>query len=197
MYLLTRSLWGRKDAAFLAALAFAFAPHRVMHVPHLQVLMSGWMPVSLWGLHRYFAAGSRRALAVFAAAFALLALSNGYFLYFFAVPVAIVAIGQLARTWATGSGASRAGRAAGRADLGRGRARGRRRDRPCRDRLRAGAAGAGRRRAVGEMVTYSARWSDYLRIPDDLWLWMGTLRVGDAERMLFPGLTIVALAPSA
>ena len=52
MYLLAGSLWGRKDAAFLAALAFAFAPHRLMHVPHLQVLMSGWMPISLWGLHR-------------------------------------------------------------------------------------------------------------------------------------------------
>ena len=88
MYLLARSLWGRRDAAFLAALAFAFAPHRVMHVAHLQALMSGWLPVSLWGLHRYFDTGSRRALAVFAGAFALAGLSNGYFLYFFAVPVA-------------------------------------------------------------------------------------------------------------
>ena len=44
MYLLARSLWGRRDAACLAALAFAFAPYRVMHLPHLQILMSGWMP---------------------------------------------------------------------------------------------------------------------------------------------------------
>ncbi len=92
MYLLARSLWGRRDAAFLAALAFAFAPHRVMHVPHLQVLMSGWMPLSLWGLHGYFATGSRRSLAVFAGAFAALAMSNGYFLYFFSVPVALIVV---------------------------------------------------------------------------------------------------------
>jgi energy-converting hydrogenase Eha subunit A len=97
MYLLARALWGRKDAAFLAALAFAFAPHRVMHIPHLQVLFSGWMPIGLWGLHRYFQTGSWRALGVFAGAYALLALSNGYFLYFFAVPVAVVAAGGLIR----------------------------------------------------------------------------------------------------
>ena len=188
MYLLARSLWGRKDAAFLAALAFAFAPHRVMHVPHLQVLTSGWMPLSLWGLHRYFEAGSRRSLAVFAGAFALLALSNGYFLYFFAVPVAIVAIGELARTWVTGSGPAR-GRAGWRGVLALVSAA-----------LAVAAAIApaamayvrvrrafGLRRDIGEMVAYGARWSDYLRIPDDLWLWMGTLRVGDGERMLFPG----------
>jgi hypothetical protein len=52
----------------------------------------------------------------------------------------------------------------------------------------------GLRREIGEMVAYGARWSDYLRIPDGLWLWMGTLRVGDGERMLFPGMAIVALA---
>ena len=59
--------------------------------------MSGWMPVALWGLHRYFQSRSRRALAVFAVAYILLALSNGYFLYFFAVPVAVVASGGLIR----------------------------------------------------------------------------------------------------
>ena len=107
MYLLARSLWGRKDAAFIAAVAFAFAPHRVMHVPHLQVLMSGWMPVSLWGLHRYFATGSRRSLAVFAGAFAVLGLSNGYFLYFFSIPAALIVACELASARPGGSGPRR------------------------------------------------------------------------------------------
>ncbi|MCX6550907.1 MAG: hypothetical protein NTY02_07860 [Acidobacteria bacterium] len=102
MYLLTRSLWGRRDAAWIGALAFAFAPHRVMYIPHLQVLLSGWMPISLWGLHCYFATGSRRALAVFAAAFALLALSNGYFLFFFAVPVGAIVVAEVGRRVAGG-----------------------------------------------------------------------------------------------
>jgi hypothetical protein len=95
MYVLARSLWGRSDAAWVGALAFAFATHKAMHVSHLQMLMSGWMPIGLWGLHRYFEVGSRRALTVFVAGFALTALSNGYFLYFFAVPVMVVAASHL------------------------------------------------------------------------------------------------------
>ena len=195
MYLLARSLWGRRDAACLAALAFAFAPHRVMHLPHLQILMSGWMSVSLWGLHGYFATGSRRALAVFAAAFALLGLSNGYFLYFFSVPVAIVIVAHAVRAWVSPGSAGRA--AAMRRDL-----------------ANLGLAGLailgaiapvalaylrvrqtyGFRRSVGEMAGYSARWADAFRIPEGLWAWKGVLSVGEGERMLFPGVTIVALA---
>jgi hypothetical protein len=195
MYLLAKRLWGRRDAACLAALAFAFAPHRVMHLPHLQILMSGWMPLSLWGLHGYFATGSRRALAVFAAAFALLGLSNGYFLYFFSVPVAVLVVARLAAAVRPG-------------DDGVGR------DATWRMLVELGAAAlailaaiapaaaaylrvrhaAGLHRSLDEMATYSAAWTDFLRIPTGLWLWSGTLRVGEGERMLFPGVTIVVLA---
>jgi hypothetical protein len=91
MYLLARDLTGRRDAAILAALAFMWCPYRAPQVTHLQVLVNGWMPVALWALHRWFATGSRRALAGFVAAFVLQGLSNGYFLFFLAVPVAIVA----------------------------------------------------------------------------------------------------------
>ena len=65
MYLLARELTGRRDAAFLAGVGFAFAPMRALHVSHLQVLAWGWMPIALWGLHRYFGRRSRAALAVF------------------------------------------------------------------------------------------------------------------------------------
>jgi hypothetical protein len=198
MYLLARALWGRTDAAFLAALAFAFAPHRVMHVPHLQVLMSGWMPLSLWGLHGYFATGSRGALAVFAAAFAALALSNGYFLYFFSIPVVLIVASELARAWTRERGPSRrrvpwravgelamaaAGVLAAIAPAALAYARMRRE--------------LGFHRAVDEMAAFSATWSDYLRIPGGLRLWSGVLPVGDGERMLFPGAIIVALAATA
>ena len=195
MYLLALSLWGRRDAAVLAALAFAFAPHRVLHVSHLQVLMSGWMPVSLWGLHRYFDSGSRRALAVFAGAFALLALSNGYFLYFFAIGVAVVIIGHLVRVRLTAAASWR--------DVVRRR--------PVRDlavALLAVAAGIapaaigyvrarqtfGLHRSAGEILAFSAAWSDYLATPSIIWLRSGMLTSGELERMLFPGLTIVVLA---
>ena len=96
MYLLARLVSGRRDAAVLAALIFAFGPYRAGHVSHLQVLLSGWMPMTLWLLHRYFAAPSWRRVAAFAAAFVLQALSNGYFLFFLALPVAIVVVFELA-----------------------------------------------------------------------------------------------------
>jgi hypothetical protein len=67
MYLLARELSGRRDAAFLAGLAFACSPMRALHVSHLQVLAWGWMPIALWGLHRYFSRRSTAALAIFAA----------------------------------------------------------------------------------------------------------------------------------
>ena len=97
MFLLTRALWGRADAALLAALAFELTPYRLAQTPHLQVLMNGWMPIGLLALHRYFASGSRRWLAAFAAVFVVLGLSNGYYLYFFALPVAVVIAAEMIR----------------------------------------------------------------------------------------------------
>jgi hypothetical protein len=198
MYLLARALWGRRDAAFLAALAFAFAPHRLMHVPHLQVLFSGWMPVGLWGLHRYFQTGSRRALGVFAGAYALLALSNGYFLYFFAVPVAVVAAGGLIRAAIVARGPLRirvpwrdlASLAAAAAAVGAAIA-------PAAAAYLRVRQTYGFRRSVGEIAAFSASWSDYVRIPKGLWAWSRVLTVGEGERMLFPGVTIVVLAAMA
>ena len=95
MYLLARELTGRRGVAFLAGLAFAFGPMRALHVSHLQILAWGWMPIALWGLHRFFAWRTRSALAVFAFAFTAEALSNGYFLYFLALASAFVVVYEL------------------------------------------------------------------------------------------------------
>ena len=60
---------------------------------HLQVLMSGWMPSGLWGLHRLLATGSRRALGAFCRLLRPAGLVEWtIFWYFMAVPVVIVAI---------------------------------------------------------------------------------------------------------
>jgi hypothetical protein len=82
-YLFVRDLTGRPFAAFVAGLAFAFAPYRISQYSHLQVLSTYWMPLALYGLHRYFAARRVRALAGAAAALALQNLSCGYYLLFF------------------------------------------------------------------------------------------------------------------
>src|SRR3954471_4990793 len=92
LFLLARELTDRSDAAFAAGVAFACSPYRVAEAFHLQVLMSGWMPVTLYGLHRFLAIGSTRTLLLFSVAFLLQAYSNGYFLYFTAVPVAVVTL---------------------------------------------------------------------------------------------------------
>jgi hypothetical protein len=103
MYLLVRDLTGRPWAAFLAGLAFAFAPYRISQYSHLQVLSSQWMPFALLGLRRYFArveagAGRRRqALAGGAGAIVVQNLSCGYYLLFFTPFVAAFAIVEMAR----------------------------------------------------------------------------------------------------
>jgi hypothetical protein len=85
MFLLARELTGRSDAAFVAGLAFAFAPYRVASLPHLQVLSSAWMPLALYGFRRYFTVGRVRALAGGAAAWTVQNLSCGYYLFYFSL----------------------------------------------------------------------------------------------------------------
>ena len=186
MYLLARDLTGRRDAAVLAALAFMWCPNRAPHVTHLQVLMNGWMPIALWALHRYFATGSRRALAGFAAAFVVQGLSNGYFLFFLAVPVAIVAIVELVRH----------------------------RDRLATHALHLAAAAIviglaiapvaatylrvkreqGLSRTRGDAVQFGARPADYVTVSHQPRLWSKVLPIGAGEKELFPGLVVIVLA---
>ena len=97
MYLLATYLTHSRLAGGVAAAAFMMlAPVRGHEGDHVQVVMYGWMPVALWALHRYFDTGRRLALVVFAAAFLLQGLSNGYYLYFLAFVVIVVGGVELA-----------------------------------------------------------------------------------------------------
>jgi hypothetical protein len=89
MYWLGYTLTRRHDAAFVAGLAFAFAPYRLAQLPHIQVLCSFWTPVCLAALHRYDRDGSPRWAALAAGAWLMQALSNGYYLLFLSVLLAI------------------------------------------------------------------------------------------------------------
>ncbi len=83
MFLLVRE-WTRQPlAAFLAGVAFAYAPYRLAQLPHLQVLSTQWMPFALYGLRRYFDTRRLRALAGGTAALVVQSLSCGYFMLFF------------------------------------------------------------------------------------------------------------------
>ena len=96
MYLLVRELTGNSWAAFAGGLLFAFAPYRLTHASHLQVLSSQWMPFVLYGLLRYFQ--TRRVPPLAGAALALVAqtLSSGYYLLFFGPFAAAFGIWQIA-----------------------------------------------------------------------------------------------------
>jgi hypothetical protein len=75
----------RELAAVCGALAYGFGPYRAGQLAHLQVLTAQWMPLALLALHGYIETGNRRWLPLFAAAWLVQALSNGYYLLFFPV----------------------------------------------------------------------------------------------------------------
>ena len=95
MYLLVRDLTQSRAAAAVAGTFYAFCPFRFAQIAHIQMVATGWLPLALWGLHRYFRTRARGWLAVFAAGCCLQALSNTYVAYFMAVPLVAVAVDGL------------------------------------------------------------------------------------------------------
>jgi hypothetical protein len=188
-WLLARDVCGRDDAAFVAGLAFACSPLRVPHVTHLQVLMSGWIPVSLWALERYFGTGRRRWLAAWVVAFLLNAGSNGYYLFFASIPTLFIVLrgvwrdraraGRIALEFGTACIATLAVLAPIAAAYLRVR----------RDQ--------GLWRTLSTVRQYSPDVTAYVAASPSLWLWGGVLPRGGSEMALFPGLMIVALGAAA
>ncbi len=75
----------RDLAALAAALAYGFGPYRAGQLAHLQVLTSQWMPLTLLAMHMYIEEPHGRWLMLFAGAWIVQALSNGYYLLFLPV----------------------------------------------------------------------------------------------------------------
>ena len=89
MYALVYRLTRSAAAAFIAGLAFAFAPYRMATLPHIQLLASFWAPLALLGLHEFVSAGRWQWLLLYATAWALQGAANGYTLVFFSILVGI------------------------------------------------------------------------------------------------------------
>ena len=89
MYALVWRLTRSSAAAFLAGLAYAFSPYRVSQLPHIQMLLSFWMPVALLGLHGYLETRRARWLALFGVSWLLQGASNGYYLIYFTLFVGL------------------------------------------------------------------------------------------------------------
>ena len=147
--------------------------------------MTGWMPIGLWALHRYGAGGSWRTLAVFTVAFLLQGMSNLYYLYFYCLPVTVVALVALIRAprprlrMAIEFGVALLVIAAVTAPVVRAYYDARR------DR--------GLVRSAGEIRVFSADVSSYVHVSPSLAVWGGVLRTGRAERELFAGATVLGL----
>jgi hypothetical protein len=169
-------------AAVCAALAYGFGPYRAGQLAHLQVLTSEWMPLALLAMHTYVDRGRKRWLGVFAFAWVVQALSNGYYLLFF--PVLLVlwlawfvdwrrpARGlSLAACWIASSlllVPLLATYATVQTTLGVGR-------------------------TAAEMALFSARPESFLHPPAMLAFWPEWGAAETTEEFLFPGLTMVVL----
>jgi hypothetical protein len=96
-HFLVVTISGRHDVAFVAGIAFAFAPYRFSQIAHIQVLSTYWMPLSLAGLHKYVdqrsqvpaQRGKMRWVLLFAFAWMMQALACGYYLFFLSVLVVL------------------------------------------------------------------------------------------------------------
>ena len=97
MYLLARVVTERRDAAVVAAMIYAYSAFRVAHFAHLQWLMTGWLPLSLWALHRYFATGAWRYLLASGFFYVMQCLTANYFAYFGLLPLAAVGMAEMWR----------------------------------------------------------------------------------------------------
>jgi len=89
MYALVHRLTGSAAGAFVAGLAFAFAPYRISQLPHIQMLATFWAPLALLGLHAYVETGRPRWLVLYAASWVLQGASNGYALVMFSFLVGL------------------------------------------------------------------------------------------------------------
>ena len=182
-YFLAFTISRRHDCAFLAGLAFAFAPYRMAQLAHVQVLSSYWMPLALAGLHRYFDDHRTRWLVLFAAAWFMQALACGYYLFYL-----LVLIGLWLPWFVSGPGTWRSlvrlAVAWGIAAL-----------------LLAPVLygywrfhhAYGLRRGIDEIVSFSADVASVLKAPDNLRLWGWLNVVEHPESQLFPGLTLIVL----
>ena len=188
MYLLARELTGSRAAAFAAGMYYAFGPFRMSQYAHVQMVATGWIPIALFGLHRYFSTRRPIWLALFAVSWVLQTLSNMYIGYFIAVPIAVVIADAV---WRARDGRPRillhlaaAGLLAGAALAPVGAAYYRAR------------ADYHQVRDISEVAANSADLRSYVvgKNSVGVWRWLPTAVGVDPEKELFPGLFAASLA---
>ncbi|OFW21173.1 MAG: hypothetical protein A3G21_11110 [Acidobacteria bacterium RIFCSPLOWO2_12_FULL_66_21] len=181
-FALVRHLTGSTVAGVCGGVAYACAPYRAGQLSHLQVLTSQWMPLALLALHQYLASRRARWLFVFAAAWIVQALSNGYYLLFFPVLVGLWLAWFVRWRRDARAGAAIIAAWAGASLLLA----------PVLMKYVAVHASLGLERSPEEIRRYSAVLSSFVRPPRMLAFWTAP-DISMAESYLFPGITAVLL----
>lgn len=81
-FVLARMFVRSFPACFIAGIFFAFVSFKFDHLPQVQVVSAGWIPLTLAALVAYWRRPSKRNAAWFAAAFVMNGLTNVYYLLF-------------------------------------------------------------------------------------------------------------------
>ncbi|MBA2301299.1 MAG: hypothetical protein H0W08_01545 [Acidobacteria bacterium] len=181
-FLLARRLTGSTAAGLIAGVAFGFAPYRASQLSHLQVLTSQWMPLALLAMHAHLGDGRRRWLLLFAIAWLLQALSNGYYLLFFPSLVALWLLWFVDWKANRRRGLSLALTFAGSSLLLL----------PSLLRYQQIHAGLGLQRSLGEMMMFSAKPGSFIQ-PAYLLRFWPPVEAATQEGYLFPGATVIVL----
>jgi hypothetical protein len=183
VFLLATSLGVRWGPAFVGGLVFAFAPYRVSQLSHLQVVAPFWLPLALAALHRYVSTRMWIWLVAFGAAWVLQALTNGYFMLFGAVVIALWIL-YFCSTRATIPALPAIGFGWTVASLPL---------LPVLLEYKRIHEHFGLERPIGAVMAYSAQAIAWVQTSNRLTLWGGVLRDGGEEANLFPGLTAVVI----
>ncbi len=176
----------RDLGALSAGLAYGFGPYRAGQLAHLQVLTSQWMPLALLAMHGYLDDGRRRWLTLFAVAWLLQALSNGYYLLFFPVLIGCWLLWFIDWRRRPSRGAAIAATWAGSSLLLV----------PTLFEYANVQHRLGLVRTAGEMALFSARPESFLQASGMLAFWR-TRPTLTTEEFLFPGLTTIVVTAAA
>ena len=94
---LVHTLVGSRRAAWIAGLAFAFVPFRFHHLPHVNYLFAGWMPLLLEALVLYTRQPTKRRAIWLGVAFYLNALTCIHWFLLTLIPLAVTLVSQVSR----------------------------------------------------------------------------------------------------
>jgi len=100
-YYLVRYLVGDRRAAVVAAICFAYCPYVFSHLPHVHLLMTAGLPLSMLAFHRAADRPTSWRGAVLGLAVAAQALFCGYYAVFVALTVgfAVLVVATMRRRW--------------------------------------------------------------------------------------------------